>query len=152
MLALALLLLGLSAALIGQLIDRSIELPAPLFGKYLAPLVIAACLLSRQFIDDSLAIVPTIAKNSPLELVALLSRTLARVCAVTSVIVMILMSCVLIFELPARWLAGLTTGAYALPLSATRILIVCAVFFLAASTITQLLSIELNPIKLLTPP
>ena len=149
MLALALLLLALSAAMIGQFIDRSIELPTDLFGQYLAPIVIAACLLSSQFIDDALAIAPTIEHSSYAQLLALLSRSIARVCAVTSVSVMILLSCVLIVELPARWIAGLTGTTQAVPFAATRIFVICAVFFLAGSALTQMLSIELNPSKLL---
>lgn len=150
--ALTLLLLGVCAAFIGQLIDRSIELPNALFGNYLAPIVIAACLLSGQFIDDALAIAPTIENSSYLQLSAIMSRSIARVCAVASISVMVLMSCVLVVELPARWLAGLTGTTHALPLAASRIFIICAVFFLAGSALTQLLSIELSPSKLLAIP
>ena len=151
-LALAFLLLGLSAALIGQVIDRAIEAPSALFGKYLAPIVIAACLLSSQFIDDTLAIAPTIEGSSTLQLIALLGRSITRVCAVASVSIMILMSCVLVIELPARWLAELSGATHALPLSATRIIVICAVFYLAGSSLTQLLNFELNPGRLLALP
>lgn len=146
------LLLGLSANIIGAFVDRAVEIPNGLFARYLPPLVMAACLLSDRFIDDTLSIVDALNTTNLAVQISLLVRVTARVCSLASIVVVVLMSCTLIIELPARWIAGFNGLADAIPFSAARILIICAILFLAGSTLTQLVSIELNPQTLIRSP